>query len=162
MREGSAMHSDRRLALALFFMRLGVFVVMFIWTIDKFMRPEHSAAVFKTFYFIGGLGNNVFYAIGVVELVIIIAFLVGYQKRWTYGAVLLLHGISTFASFRGYIMPFKDGNIMFFAAWPMLAAAFALYYLRDMDTFLVVEKKRRSERRGERRGGGMAAPHPAT
>lgn len=28
----------------------------------------------------------------------------------------------------------KKSNILFFAAWPMLAACFALYYLRDLDT----------------------------
>jgi hypothetical protein len=29
-------------------------------------------------------------------------------------------------------------NLLFFAAWPMLAACFALYLLRDLDTLGVV------------------------
>jgi hypothetical protein len=79
--------------------------------------------------------------IGLIELVIIIGFLVGYQKRWTYGAVLILHGISTLSTFKQYLIPFEGPNLLFFAAWPMLAACFALYYLRDLDTLWAVEKK---------------------
>jgi hypothetical protein len=40
------MPSNTRLPLALVWLRLGVFVVMLMWTIDKFVRPQHTAAVF--------------------------------------------------------------------------------------------------------------------
>jgi len=49
--------------------------------------------------------------------------------------VLLLHGVSTLSSFHQYRFPFENKtNLLFFAAWPMLAACFTLYYLRDLDT----------------------------
>jgi len=50
-----------------------------------------------------------------------------------YGAVLLLHGISTLSAYKQYLHPFEPHNLLFFAAWPMLAACFALYYLREAD-----------------------------
>ena len=134
------MNTNNRLPVALFFLRLGIFVVMFIWTIDKFIRPEHSAAVFENFYFISGFSAVLSYVIGAVEMIIIAGFLLGYQKKWTYGAVLVLHGISTLSSFKQYLSPFEGPNLLFFAAWPMLAACFTLYYLRDQDTLLVVKK----------------------
>jgi len=134
------MNSNDRLPLALLLLRLGVFVVMFIWTIDKFVRPEHAAAVYEHFYFIGGLGAMVFYVIGAIELVILVGFLLGVQKRFTYGAVLVLHGVSTLSSFQQYLAPFADVNLLFFAAWPMLAACFALYVLRDRDTLGVISR----------------------
>jgi uncharacterized membrane protein YkgB len=134
------MNTNNRLPLALFFLRLGIFVVMFIWTIDKFIRPEHAAAVFENFYFISGLSAVLSYVIGAVEMIIIAGFLLGYQKKWTYGAVFVLHGISTLSSFKQYLSPFEGPNLLFFAAWPMLAACFALYYLREQDTLLVVKK----------------------
>lgn len=130
------MNADRRIPLVLFLLRLGVFLVMALWTLDKFVNPQHAARVFAKFYFIGGVGNAAFYAIGAVELVILLGFLAGYQKRVAYGAVLLFHGISTLASFPMYLTPFP--NLLYFAAWPMLAACFALYYLRDLDTKWVV------------------------
>ena len=128
------MPKNDRLPRALLLLRLGVFVVMFIWTIDKFVRPEHTAKIFANFYFIGGLGNLPVYLIGAVEMAILLGFLAGFKKRFTYGFVLLLHGISTLSAFKQYINPFEGPNLLFFAAWPMLAACFALYTLRDLDT----------------------------
>lgn len=58
-------------------------------------------------------------------------------KRLVYGLVLALHAVSTFSAFRQYLDPFS--NLLFFAAWPMLAACFALYYLRDLDTLWTVD-----------------------
>jgi uncharacterized membrane protein YkgB len=130
------MMNNNRLQLSLFFLRLGVFVVMFVWTVDKFLRPEHAAAVFENFYFISGLSSTFSYVTGAVEMIILAGFLLGYQKRLTYGAVFIFHAISTFSTFKQYLSPFEGVNLLFFAAWPMLAACFALYYLRDNDTLL--------------------------
>ncbi len=80
------------------------------------------------------MGAAVVYSLAVVELLLLIAFVAGFAERVTYGLVLLLHGLSTFSSYGQYLHPFEKGNILFFAAWPMLAACFALYYLRDLDT----------------------------
>lgn len=137
--EETTMNVLQRLPLALLFLRIGVFIVMLLWTLDKLVNPEHAAKVFKKYYFIGGFDHGLFYVIAAVELVIILAFVAGFMKRWTYGIVLLLHAVSTLATFGNYLNPWS--NLLFFAAWPMLAACFALYYLRDADTMLVLEKK---------------------
>ncbi len=128
------MTSDQRLQISLLVLRVSIFVVMFIWTLDKLLRPEHMASVFERYYGISDLGSNAAYVIGGAELLLIIAFLGGLWKRWTYGAVLLLHAVSTLASFGKYIAPFEAHNLLYFAAWPMLAACTALYLLRDADT----------------------------
>lgn len=132
------MNTLQRLPVALLFLRLGVFVVMLMWTLDKLVKPEHAANVFKKFYFISGFDHSMFLAIGIVELVVILAFVAGFMKRWTYGIVLLLHAVSTLSAFGNYLNPWS--NLLFYAAWPMLAACFALYYLRDADTLWVVDK----------------------
>ncbi len=127
----------QRIEWSLFLLRLGVFIVMFAWTLDKFLNPEHAAKVFENFYLIGGLGEEIMMAIGAAELLVILAFLAGLWKRYTYGFVLLIHGISTFSSWKQYT---TDINLLFFAAWPMLAACIALYLLRDLDRKFVVQK----------------------
>ena len=81
-------NNQARIATALFWLRASVFLVMLVWTLDKFLDPEHAARVYKHFYFIGGLSKEAFYVIGLVELVILIGFLVGYRKKWTYGCLL--------------------------------------------------------------------------
>lgn len=129
---------SQNLRFSLFGLRLSIFVVMFFWTLDKFVRPDHAASVFKGFYAISGLGDSIMTLIGVLELILIAGFLFGLKKRFTYGAVLILHGISTLSSYKQYLAPFENGNLLFFAAWPMLAACIALYLLRDEDTLLTL------------------------
>lgn len=132
------MNSEDHLPRALAFLRVSVFLLMFMWTIDKFLNPGHAAGVYAKFYFLGGLGASLMYLVGFVELVLIIGFVLGVQKPLTYGAVLILHGISTLSAFRQYLAPFDGPNLLFFAAWPALAACYALYLLRDHDTQWVV------------------------
>ncbi|MGH9204706.1 MAG: hypothetical protein ACRD2A_26055 [Vicinamibacterales bacterium] len=126
------MNERERIATALLALRVGVFIVMFMWTLDKFVNATHASRVFDNFYGLRGLGPGVMAGLGLAELLLVLAFVVGFQKRISYGGVLILHGISTLASYRQYLDPFN--NLLFFAAWPMLAACFALYLLRDFDT----------------------------
>jgi hypothetical protein len=125
-------HDPERLTLALLTLRLSVFLVMLVWTLDKLFAPAHAAGVFAHFYAIGGVGRVAMYTIGAVELIIIIGFVLGVARRFTYGAVLVFHAASTFASFPLYLNP-AQGRL-FYAAWPMLAACFTVYLLRDSDT----------------------------
>ena len=124
---------DRKLQISLLLLRLAVFLVMFMWTIDKFINPGHAAKVYESFYYIAGLDVVLMYVIGAMEVILLLLFLVGYKKTYTYGAVLVLHAVSTLSSFKQYLAPFDGPNLLFFAAWPMLAACFALFLLRDQD-----------------------------
>jgi len=130
---------DERLQYSLLFLRVTVFLVMFMWTIDKFINPGHAAKVYEKFYYIAGLESFAMYVIGAIEIIVLLLFLAGYKKKVTYGAVLILHAVSTFSSFRQYLAPFEGPNLLFFAAWPMLAACFALFVLRDQDSKLSVD-----------------------
>jgi uncharacterized membrane protein YkgB len=134
------MKTEEKLRLSLLLLRLGVFVVMFMWTLDKFVNPEHAIGIFKQFYFLNGMSTGIMVALGAVEIVIVLGFVAGFKKRWTYGIVLVLHAVSTFSSFGRYLDPWK--NLLFFAAWPMLAACVTLYLLRDDDTLWALEPKR--------------------
>jgi putative oxidoreductase len=135
---------SRRIAIALLVLRLTIFFVMLIWTIDKFVRPAHAASVYEHFYFLGGFSPTIIYALGGAELLLLIGFVIGFAPRLTYGLVLLLHAVSTFSAFRQHFHPFEGPNILFFAAWPMFGACFALYYLRDLDTLCRVHSSSRA------------------
>ena len=127
-----------RVRLPLLLLRIGVFIVMLMWTLDKFVRPGHAAGVFKKFYQVDLASPTVFYVLGLLELVLILLFVTGTAKRFSYGAVLALHAISTLSSYGQYMQAFD--NLLFFAAWPMLAACITLYLLRDLDTLWAVQK----------------------
>ncbi|MDN2662988.1 hypothetical protein [Psychromonas sp. 14N.309.X.WAT.B.A12] len=125
-----------RLQTSLFSLRLGVFIVMFVWTMDKFVNPGHSVVVFEKYY---GLGSSdlISYLIGSLQLLLVLAFVAGIKKRFTYGLIFLMHGGSTLSAFAKYADPFN--SLLFFAAWPMWAACFALYLLRDADVKFTIK-----------------------
>lgn len=132
------------LNLSLFFLRVGVFIVFFMWTLDKLVNPSHATAIFSKFYFYDGLSVSLAYGIGVIQFLIIFSFLLGIKKRLSYGLVFCMHLISTLASYEKYFDPWTYPNLLFFAAWPMLAAIATLYLLREEDTLFTIKRKIRS------------------
>ncbi|MEQ8558194.1 MAG: hypothetical protein RIB03_07735 [Henriciella sp.] len=125
------------LEISLLLLRLGVALVMAMWALDKLINPGHAAGVFGNFYSLD-VGTAMLYAIGSVQLVIIAAFAAGAFKVITYGAVLIMHAGSTLSSWQQYLQPFD--NLLFLAAWPMLAACIALFLLRHEDRLLAVQR----------------------
>lgn len=128
----------RQLPLSLLLLRLGVGLVMAMWTIDKIINPDHAGAVFSNFYGLDAQGPLVLMALGMAQGGVVIAFLTGALRTLSYGAVLAMHGLSTLASWHQYMDPFE--NLLFFAAWPMLAACFTLFLLRRADTLFSLDQ----------------------
>ncbi|WP_133493379.1 hypothetical protein [Alcanivorax sp. 24] len=122
------------LTVSLLSLRLGVFIVMFMWTLDKFLNPGHTSKIFTNFYGLGGLDSTVFTVLAILQMIIVLAFVAGVLRRVSYGLVLVMHAVSTLSSWRQYLAPFD--HLLFFAAWPMLAACLALYLLREEDALL--------------------------
>ncbi|CAB0150901.1 hypothetical protein PSI9734_01340 [Pseudidiomarina piscicola] len=122
---------ESKLGWSLLALRLGIFSVMFIWALDKFFNPGHTAAVFDGFYGISDLSASLAAVLGGLQIALCVIFLAGLWKTFSYGLILIMHGASTFSSFPQYLDPFN--NLLFFAAWPMFAACLALFLLRDYD-----------------------------
>ncbi|MDQ3246636.1 MAG: hypothetical protein M3Q52_07070, partial [Pseudomonadota bacterium] len=108
-----------RLAISLLLLRLTLGLVMMVWAFDKILNPDHGAAVLDSFYGLTGVGEQVIRIIGVVQGLIVLGFLLGIAKTWTYAAVLAMHAVTTLVSWSAYLEPLE--NILFFSAWPMLA-----------------------------------------
>ncbi|MEH0668889.1 hypothetical protein [Vibrio owensii] len=125
---------QRQLGLGLLTLRLSIALVFIMWALDKVLVPEHAMKVFSGFYGLD-ISSGFSVALGIAQLVFIGIFVAGVWKNLTYLAILVLHAGSTFSSFAKYLDPFN--NLLFFAAWPMLAACFALYLLRDHDIYVL-------------------------
>ena len=136
------MNFAKRLSLSLLGLRLTVFLVMLMWTLDKFTRPEHAAGIFQHFYAMSAFGTTPVVILGVLELILLLAFVTGFVRRFSYGLVLLLHAGSTLVAWQQYLHPQAGANLLFFAAWPMLAACVALYLLRDSDSITIDGSRR--------------------
>ena len=125
---------ENRLELSLFLLRFGVFIVMAAWAMDKILNPGHAIMIFEELYYIRGLGDTMMTGIGVIELLIILAFLGGLWKPYTYGFVIVVHAISAIAPWKKYTVELgATYSQLYFADWPMLAVCITLYVLRDLD-----------------------------
>lgn len=129
----------RRLSLSLLLLRLSLGLVMMVWAFDKILNPGHGAAVLESFYGLPGTGEQAIRMIGTAQALIVLGFLLGVAKTWTYGAVLFMHAVTTLVSFSAYLEPLK--NILFFSAWPMLAGLVTLFLLREEDRFASVGRR---------------------
>jgi hypothetical protein len=123
--------TSRRLPLCLLLLRGSFGLVMMIWAFDKMLNPSHGAAVFEGFYGLSGVGEPIVRILGGVQAAIVLAFLAGFARTWSYGAVLAMHAVTTLVSWAAYLQPLE--NILFFAAWPMLAGLTTLFLLRHED-----------------------------
>ena len=128
---------QRTLAWCLFILRIGIAIVFFMWTIDKFINPDHASAVFKTFYKIDNLSSYVAIILGVLQLFLVVLFAIGLYRTQTYSAILIMHIVSTTVSYSRYLDPWSSGNLLFFAAFPMLSACIVLWLLRRYDSISI-------------------------
>ncbi len=121
-------------------MRVTIFIVMLMWTIDKIIRPEHASAVYEKFYGLSGFTGNIMLAVAILELILLLGFILGIFKSITYLIVLIAHTVSAFSTLGAYFTPFTGNHLLFFAALPMWAACLSLYLLREKDTLLSLGK----------------------
>lgn len=128
----------KKLRLSLFLLRLSIFIVMLFWTLDKFLNPAHAAKVFTHFYQLPNADQTILFIIGGLQIIVILAFLAGIFKKYTYGLILMMHTISTFSSYKQYLDPWP--HLLFFAAWPMLAGCLMLFLFREEDTLFTIKK----------------------
>lgn len=124
----------------LLILRVGLGIFLALWSIDKFVAPDATVTIFSHFYFLK-INTSVAMIIGAVELVLSLFIILGMYKTATYGLGLLIHAISTLASYQQLLDPFGK-NHLFIAAIPILFAFVALFMLRHFDTKWTLGKKK--------------------
>jgi putative oxidoreductase len=136
------MQKPSNLELSLLIIRLATAAFLLVWAIDKIVNQGHAENVFKTFYFLTP-SPLVLTGLGVVQTLVIVAFAAGFARFWTYGAVLLMHAVSTLSTYGRLINPWGPGaQLLFWAAVPVLAAMLALFLLRGEDRLLSIDAAR--------------------
>ncbi|QDS93967.1 hypothetical protein FF011L_27440 [Roseimaritima multifibrata] len=128
---------QRKLSPSFLLLRLGVGIVFFMWTLDKLMNPAHAAGIFERYYMMEGLGMSLMLGIGVVQMILVIAFVTGTFRTLSYSLITVLHTVSTVSCYQQYMNPWEKPNLLFFAAFPMLAACVTLWLLREYDQWTV-------------------------
>lgn len=113
---------------------LGIFIVL--WGVDKIVASNDTVNIFSYFYKLP-INTSLAVMIGVAEILLGLAILMGFQRKLSYGLGLIAHLISTVSSWKQMIDPWGlyilDGknSHLFLAAIPVLAAFIVLYMNRD-------------------------------
>lgn len=126
------MTSAKKIKIGLATIRFTVTAFFLIWSIEKIIAPEITQGVFSRFYSLTiPSGFSVF--IGIIQTTIVLLFLAGSFKLWTYGALLGMHTVSVIASYQPLFNPYMPPNHLFWAGIPTLGALIALFLMRDED-----------------------------
>ena len=128
---------ERNVALGLLALRffLGIFLLQ--WSIEKLMLPTATARIAQGFYGIS-LPTGTPYVLGVAELVLSLALLLGAYRTLSYGLSLLVHTVTVVVSWRQLFDPFglaKIGGHLWIATWPTWGAFIALFLMRRQDAY---------------------------
>lgn len=140
------MTSTRNTQIALFSLRLSLFILMVAWAYLKVKNPASYAGdggdnggIFGGFYGLS-FGQNIVLIMGVAQIVFLLAYLAGLFKTITVGGVLLMNTITLLVSMPKIINMYQDKNILFVASVPIFAASLAHFMMRKDDTFLSLGK----------------------
>lgn len=128
------------LRIPLFLTRLSIVAFLLPWQIMRFTKPESIAGIAKKYYNISHVPEIASTITGVLMMALLLAFLVGFKKRISYGLVMVLHGIGTLMTLPNLIPGLEGYNQLFLAAVPTFFAMLLLYCLRDQDTLLSLNK----------------------
>jgi hypothetical protein len=131
---------ERRLDLALAILRITLGVFFLLWAVEKLVMPEVNAAIWEKFFNIP-LAVNLSYPIGIVNGLMALALIAGFLRTFTYGYWLVFHSISVISTGNYLVKPFGSPNHLFLAGVPVVAAAVALFVLREYDSWSMDGKR---------------------
>ena len=131
------MKDERRLQISLAIIRISLVLFFLVWSIGKLIVPELTQKVFATFYF-SEISSSVSVGVGVLQTIVVLIFLVGQWKTFSYGVVLGMHTVSVLSTYRQLLNSYQPPNPLFWAGIPVLGASIALFLLRDRDCLFVL------------------------
>jgi len=129
------MTNERRIEIALLIIRVTTALFLGMWATLKFHRPEWQRNIFENFYNVNFLTvtDNLSYFLGVVQIIIVLAFVSGFMRKWTYGLVMLMSAAGVIGSLGSFVEYYNYPKNLMLTSIPTLGALIALFILRDMD-----------------------------
>ena len=129
---------EKRTRVALLLIRVSVAAVFLAWTSNKIFFAERSVRMMSNYYFLP-FTPNILLVMGILEIGLVLVFLSGKFRNWTYAAILLGHTASTVVSSPRFFPPYEFHALLYLGAFPMLGACIALYLLRHKDTLFTLK-----------------------
>jgi len=133
------MSREKRIPAALLILRFFLAIFLLQWSIEKLFLPDAAARIARSFYGVT-LPVEASYALGIAELIVSLALLLGFYRTVSYGLSLLIHTVTVVVSWRQLFDPWglaKVGNHLWISTWPTWGGFAALFLMRDRDIWTV-------------------------
>ena len=98
------MSPEKRIPAALLILRFFLATFLLQWSIEKLILPDAAARIASNFYGVT-LPVAGSYALGIAELIVSLALLVGFYRTISYGLSLLIHTVTVVVSWRQLFDP---------------------------------------------------------
>lgn len=134
------MKTDKPLEISLFLIRISVAAFFLVWAIGKIIAPGITQAVAESYY-ASPITSSISAILGILQVIVVLIFLAGLLKTWSYGFLLGMHAVSVLVSLKNLVNPYTAPNYLFWAAIPTLAALVALFLLRERDQLFVLGRR---------------------
>ena len=125
----------------LLFLRVSLGWLLVIWGADKVFNVEHGMAVANKFYFGFLAAESALRVAGALQILVGLAVVVGFARRWTYPVQVLLNGASLLAVMQSVIDPwswvFQSSNALFYPSLIIFAGSLLLIAYRDEDRLVL-------------------------
>lgn len=128
----------RHLPLALLIIRLSAGAFLAIWASLKFYRPEWMVNVFRNTYKLDFITQDYAFAVGALQMLVVILFIIGFQRTILYSFTALMHSAGVIGSLPALLFKFTNyPQNLLWTSVPTLGALIALYLLREHDIFTI-------------------------
>src|SRR5438034_10417382 len=114
------MSPEKRIPAALLILRFFLAIFLLQWSIEKLFLPDAAARIARSFYGVT-LPVEASYALGIAELIVSLALLLGFYRTVSYGLPLLIPTVTVVVSWRQLFDPWglaKVGNHLWISTWP--------------------------------------------
>lgn len=125
----------------LLLLRVSIGWLLVVWGADKIFNVEHGMAVASKFYFGFLAFESALQVAGVLQLLVGLAVVFGFGRRWVYPVQVLFNGASLLAVMQSVIDPwswvFDGSNALFYPSLIIFSASLLLIAYRDEDKLVL-------------------------
>lgn len=117
--------------------RLTIGAFFAVWASLKFLRPKWMEKVFSDVYHLNFITQDHALALGLAQSLIVFLFVIGMQRTYSYGFIVVMHAIGVMGAIPLLINFTQYPSNLLWTAVPTLGAAIALFMLREYDIYTV-------------------------
>jgi len=125
-------------AVSLLLLRVSLGWLMVVWGVDKLTDVEHAQRVAESFYLGIGTGAGFLSAAGVAQILLGLAAVVGWKRRWVWPVLVLVNGITLLAVWKSIVDPWgfalEGGSLVFYSSAPIFAGILVGWAFLEEDT----------------------------